>query len=103
VATNADGEALGLEPDVLDALLGTDGEAPVALEIAGDRYTRYVTNDAGRAEVGDVGTTSYDDGGRSVAVSEGGCAGCTVAYEWSYDDGTLTRPFTSAVDDWTST
>jgi hypothetical protein len=90
-ATREDGEALGMEPALLDAVLGADGELPIEFEIEGDQWRHYVTNDAGIRELGDLGTSSYDKDGRWVTVSEStGCPGCVSTFEWTDDKGTLT-------------
>jgi hypothetical protein len=90
-ATRADGEALGLEPALLDSVFSADGELPIEFEIEGDKWRHYVTNDAGIRELGDLGTSSYDEDGRWVTVSEStGCPGCVGILEWTYDNDTLT-------------
>ena len=92
IATIADAERLGIDPDgPATAGLGADGEVAITFEIEGDRWTHFVTDDAGGVAVGDLGTASYDEDGRWVTVSESaGCAGCVLAYEWTLVDGTLT-------------
>ena len=65
-------------------------------KVAGDRFTHFVTNDAGIAEPGDIGTASYDDEGRWVTVSESvGCPGCVQVLAWSLVDGSLTLTLVS--------
>jgi hypothetical protein len=97
-ATREDGEALGLEPALFDAVFGADGELPIEFEIEGDQWRHITTNDAGIREVGDRGTSSYDEDGRWVTVSESiGCPRCVGIFEWTYDSGTLTL-FNSEAD-----
>jgi len=78
--------AEGFAPDLVDAMLGTDGEMPLALEITADGWTIHVTNDAGFSEVGDLGTNEYDANGNWIARTAGGF----LTYEWSLVDGMLT-------------
>lgn len=90
VATHANGDALGLDPQLVNEILGADGELPVSIEIEDDRWTLYVTNDAGVSEQGDLGASTYDNRGRWVTVSESsGCRGCVIAFDWTYAEGTL--------------
>ncbi len=90
VATTADAEALGIDAELIGEVLGPDGETTFTIEVAGDRWTQSAVNDVGYTEVGDRGTFSYDDQGRWVTVSAGGCRGCIGVIEWTYDDGSLT-------------
>ena len=86
-----DATAAGFDPKLLDEILGADGELPIAVKVAADRWTHFVTNDAGIAEPGDAGTASYDDEGHWVTVSESaGCPACVQVFEWSLVDGSLT-------------
>jgi TRAP-type transport system periplasmic protein len=89
VVTRADGEALGLDDEILDAIgIGADGEMPVAIEIANGRWTYYVTNDAGIREPGTGGTYRYDDAGHWVAHEE--CCDETAAFDWTLAEDVLT-------------
>jgi hypothetical protein len=91
VATLVDGEALGLGPEFVEAIAGPDGELPMSIEIDGDRWTIWTTDDTGSVQ-GEGGTASYDGNGRWVTVIENSdrCPECVRAFDWTYDDGTLT-------------
>ena len=90
VVTEVDFDAAGLPEELREEFLGSDGEMPTAYEFDGDRYTHYVTNDAGVEEVGDLGTVDYDDQGRLVTTSQStGCPGCVGTLEWSFDGQVL--------------
>jgi TRAP-type C4-dicarboxylate transport system substrate-binding protein len=83
--------AEGFDPDLVDAMLGPDGELPTAIEITTDRWIHHVTNDAGFSEIGDLGTYTYDEDGRFVATSEStGCPGCVATLDWTLTNGILT-------------
>ena len=89
-ATRAEGEELGLDEGLLDAVLGADGEMPVILEIEGDLWWFSVANDAGVFELGDLGTLTYEDDDRVVMVSEStGSPGGTMVLEWTFDGEVL--------------
>ena len=89
VATVAEGEAKGLDPQLVREMAGRDGQVPVAFEISGDSWKHLVTNDAGIEEVGDRGTSSYDEQGRWVLTNQFG----SFPYLWSLRNGVLTlRP-----------
>ena len=91
-----DAIAAGFDPELVDEFLGADGELPIAFKVAGDRWTHFVTNDAGIAEPGDVGTSSYDDEGHWVTVSASqGCPGCVQVLAWSLVDSSLTLTLVS--------
>ena len=47
VATVAEGEAKGLDPQLIREMAGRDGQIPVAFETSGDSWKHLVTNDAG--------------------------------------------------------
>jgi hypothetical protein len=90
VVVRADAIAAGFDPALVDKFLGADGELPIALKVAGDRWTLFVTDDADFAEPGDGGSSSYDAEGRWVQISESqGCPGCVGVLEWSLSDGVL--------------
>jgi hypothetical protein len=92
--TREAGLARGLDPRIVDELLGPDGEIDIVLEIADGRWTQYQTRDNGQREVGDLGTYSYDSDGHWVTVSSsGGCRGCIGAFEWTFADGVLSLAF----------
>jgi hypothetical protein len=94
VVTREAGLARGLDPRIVDELLGPDGEIDIVLEIADGRWTQYQTRDNGQREVGDLGTYSYDSDGHWVTVSSsGGCRGCIGAFEWTFADGVLSLAF----------
>jgi TRAP-type C4-dicarboxylate transport system substrate-binding protein len=84
----------GFDPELVDALLGPDGELPEAIEITLDGWLHHVTNDAGFSEVGDLGTYSYDEDGRLVMTAEStGCPGCVAVLDWVLTNGVLTLKF----------
>jgi TRAP-type C4-dicarboxylate transport system substrate-binding protein len=86
--------AEGFDPELVDAMLGPDGELPEAIEITTDGWVHHVTNDAGFSEVGDLGTYSYDEDGRLVLTSEStGCPGCVAVVDWTLANGILTLKF----------
>jgi TRAP-type C4-dicarboxylate transport system substrate-binding protein len=85
VATVAEGEAMGLDPQLVRDMVGPDGQTPIAFEISGDSWTHLVTNDAGIEEVGDRGTSSYDEQGRWVQTNQSG----SFPYLWELRDGVL--------------
>lgn len=86
--------AEGFDADLVDALLGPDGELSQAIEITTDGWVHHVTNDAGFSEVGDLGTYSYDEDGRWVLTSEStGCPGCVAVVDWALTNGILTLKF----------
>jgi hypothetical protein len=91
VATVVDGEALGLDREFVEAIVGPDRELPIALEIDGDRWTIWTTEDNGSVQ-GEGGTASYDENGRWVTVIQSSyrCPDCVQAFDWTYFDGTLT-------------
>jgi TRAP-type C4-dicarboxylate transport system substrate-binding protein len=90
VETRDAGLARGLDPAIVDELLGPDGEIEIVLEIADGRWAQYQTQDNGQREVGDQGTYSYDSDGRWVTVStRGACVDCIVAFEWTFANGVL--------------
>jgi hypothetical protein len=94
VVTREASLARGLDPAIVDELLGPDGEIDIVLEIADGRWTQYQTRDNGQREVGDLGTYSYDSDGHWVTVSSsGGCRGCIGAFEWTFADGVLSLAF----------
>ncbi len=96
VVVREDAIAAGFDPELVDDFLGADGELPITYKVAGHRFTHFVTNDAGIAEPGDIGTASYDDEGRWVTVSESvGCPGCVQVLAWSLVDGSLTLSLVS--------
>lgn len=74
---------MGLPEDLVDALTGPDGEAPLSLEIADGEWTVHVTNDAGISEVGDYGTYEYDEG-HWVTVNPNDRV---LAYDWTLQTG----------------
>jgi TRAP-type C4-dicarboxylate transport system substrate-binding protein len=78
--------AEGFDPELVGAMLGPDGELPVAIEITEDGWVHHVTNDAGFREVGDLGTYAYDDEGNWVASNAGG----SQTYSWSLEGDALT-------------
>ena len=78
--------AEGFDPELVGAMLGPDGELPVAIEITHDGWVHHVTNDAGFREVGDLGTYAYDDEGNWVASNVGG----SQTYSWSLEGDALT-------------
>jgi TRAP-type C4-dicarboxylate transport system substrate-binding protein len=79
--------AEGFDPDLVDAMVGPDGELPVAIEITADGWVHHVTNDAGFSEIGDLGTYTYDDESNWVASSA--CCG-SQTFSWSLAGETLT-------------
>jgi TRAP-type C4-dicarboxylate transport system substrate-binding protein len=90
VVTREASLARGLDPVIVDELLGPDGENVIVLEIADGRWTQYETPDNGQLRVGDLGTYSYDSDGRWVTVSSsGGCRDCVAAFDWTFADGVL--------------
>jgi hypothetical protein len=99
-ATEADADAAGLSEELREESLGSDGQMPTTIEFDGDRWTIYVTNDAGIAEVGDLGALEYDGQGRLVTTSEStGCPGCVWVADWSLEGETLELELTGeAVD-----
>jgi TRAP-type C4-dicarboxylate transport system substrate-binding protein len=86
VATVAEGEAMGLDPQLVREWAGRDGQSPVAFEITGDSWKHLATNEAGIEEVGDRGTSSYDEEGRWVLTNQFG----SFPYLWSVRNGVLT-------------
>ena len=70
VVVREDAIAAGFDPELVDKYLEADGELPMAIKVAGDRWTHFVTTDSGIAEIGDARTASYDDDGHWVTVSE---------------------------------
>lgn len=88
VITPADAERLGVDAALAAEAFGD--EFHVALEIEGDRWRQLVGANPDRLEVGDDGTSSYDDEGRWIATSESeGCPGCTAVVSWTLDGDTL--------------
>jgi TRAP-type C4-dicarboxylate transport system substrate-binding protein len=85
VATVAEGEAMGLDPQLVREWTGPDGQTLLAFEISGDSWTHLATNDAGIEEVGDRGTSSYDDQGRWIQTNQFG----SFPYLWELRDGVL--------------
>jgi TRAP-type C4-dicarboxylate transport system substrate-binding protein len=86
--------AEGFDPDLVGAMLGPDGELPMAIEITADGWIHHVTNDAGFSEIGDLGTYSYDEDGRWVMTSEStGCPGCVAVLDWTLTSGILSVNF----------
>jgi TRAP-type C4-dicarboxylate transport system substrate-binding protein len=86
--------AEGFDPELVDAMLGPDGELPEAIEITPDGWLHHVTNDAGFSEVGDLGTYTYDEDGLLVLTSEStGCPGCVVVVDWTLTNGILALKF----------
>ncbi len=64
--------------------------------MAGDRWTEFQTNDSGIAEIGDLGTASYDRDGHWVTVSESEEApGAVEVLDWTMSDGMLSLAFAS--------
>ena len=61
VVVREDAIAAGFDPELVDKHLEADGKLPMAIKVAGDRWTHFVTTDSGIAEIGDAGTASYDD------------------------------------------
>lgn len=97
LVTRTDATERGLDPSVVDPMLGDDGVIPISLVIKDGRWTLKVTEDNGVTEVGDLGTYSYDDQGHWVQVSEsGGCRGCRASIDWSFTDDVLTLTFAAA-------
>lgn len=91
VATVDEGVALGLAAGTAGEVTGPDGELPLELVFRSGEWEHLVTNDAGIAELGDLGTYSYDTGGRLVTVSQSsGCPGCTATWTWSVAGDVLT-------------
>jgi hypothetical protein len=100
VVTTADAEAVGIGPADVAAVLGADGQAVLELEIDGDRWKQYVTEDDGRRALGDLGTWSLDDDGNWVTVSDSpGCRGCTGVIRVTGTPERMTTAFQSAADD----
>jgi hypothetical protein len=90
VATEADFDATALSEELKAEFLGSDAEMLTAFEFDGDRWTHYITNDAGVEEVGDLGTLTYDDRGRLVTTSEStGCPGCVGFTVWELNGDVL--------------
>jgi hypothetical protein len=85
--------AAGFDPELVDKFLEADGKLPMTIKVAGDRWTHFVTNDAGIPEIGDAGTASYDDDGHWVLVNP---SGRVLSYEWSLTDGSLTLTIISS-------
>ncbi|MEP6660919.1 MAG: TRAP transporter substrate-binding protein DctP [Acidimicrobiales bacterium] len=80
----------GLDPNVVDEMLGPDGEIVVVLEIADGRWTEYERLADGTEELGDLGSYSYDSAGHWVTEgASGGCRGCRAAFDWALVDGVL--------------
>ena len=86
--------AAGFDPEVVETVIGADGELPIVLKVAGDRWSLFVTNDSGIAELGDLGTASYDGDGRWVIVSESvGAPGVVEVLDWTMSDGMLSLAY----------
>ena len=93
VLVREDAIAAGFDPALVDKHLEADGELPMAIKVAGNRWTHFVTTDSGIAEIGDAGTASYDDDGHWVLVNP---SGRVLSYEWSLTDGSLTLMIVSS-------
>lgn len=94
LTTRADAIARGLDPSIVDQMLGPDGEIVVEYQIADDQWTQSEVLDDGTKPVGDLGTYTYDEAGRWVTVSEsGGCRGCVQVLDWNFADGVLSLAF----------
>lgn len=105
-ATAADGDAIpagryvkvldrdtaverGIDPEVVDEMLGTDGEIVIVLEIEDGRWTQHERLADGSEEVGDLGTFTYDAEVWVTVSESGGCRGCVVGFKWTVVDGVL--------------
>jgi hypothetical protein len=89
-ATIAEAREIGLRNGPARELLGPDGELPLKIKIAGDRWAHFL-DEAGAMVVGDEGTATYDADGNWVVTSESsGCPGCIGTFEWTIEDGRLT-------------
>ena len=91
-ATREDAVADGLDPGVVDEILGADGELTIVWRFDDGSWTESA-NDAGGDvfEVGDGGTYTYDEDGHLVTTSQsGGCRGCVGAMDWALTDDVLT-------------
>ncbi len=87
--TTADGA--DLDPSIVAELLGPSGEKDTEFVIESDAWTLYEVFGDGEREVLDLGTYSYDSGGRWITVStSGGCSGCIGGYDWTIDGDQLT-------------
>jgi TRAP-type C4-dicarboxylate transport system substrate-binding protein len=99
VTTRAEALERGLDPSIVDEMLGPDGEITVMFEIEDGRWTQYEIADTGTAQEGDLGTYSYDSDGQWVTVSEsGGCRGCVGVFDWTLEDGVLRLAIVPADD-----
>lgn len=92
VVTLVDAEGAGVDDETAAAMLGPDGEMPLTIELAGDRFTMHVTNEAAVSEVGDLGTVSYDEAGRLVLASE--AVDVIQVFDWTLDGTELSLSLT---------
>jgi hypothetical protein len=92
VATRESALAAGLDPGVVDDILGPDGELTIVYRFDNGRWAASGNFNGGDAvEVGDGGTYAFDDSGRLVTTSQsGGCHGCVGVIEWTLADRVLT-------------
>ena len=98
VITPADAERLGVDPAVAAEAFGD--ELHVVIEVEGDRYRQLSGVNPDRLEVGDEGTSVYDDEGNWVTTSEStGCPGCTATIGWTFDGDTLVLSAPADLDD----
>jgi TRAP-type C4-dicarboxylate transport system substrate-binding protein len=98
VITSADADRLGVDPAVAAEAFGD--EYHVVFEVDGDRYRQLGGANPDRLEVGDEGTSAYDDQGNWVTTSESaGCPGCTATIGWTFDGDTLVLSAPPDIDD----
>lgn len=79
---------LGLDRGFLRDNFGDVDRVPLVLSFFGDAYSqsgRY----AGRWQVGDAGTVSYDGDLLVLTSTSPGCSGCVAKLEWQVSRGTL--------------
>jgi TRAP-type C4-dicarboxylate transport system substrate-binding protein len=95
VATVEEGAAHGLDVELISAVAGADGELPTTFVFEGDQWKVLNTNDAGVEEVGDLGTTAYQDGQLLLTNNHGK----TLVYDWSIDGDRLTLTLMPGADD----
>jgi hypothetical protein len=91
VATKGLAEEMGLDLEIVEPMLGADGEIPISLEITEGRWTHFYADDGGVLQPGDFGTYSYDVHGNWVAVSDNTEShGRSLTFSWTLDAGVLT-------------
>lgn len=93
VVTPADAVRLGVDP-----ALAAD-EYHVVIEIEGDRWRQLGGTNPNRLEVGDEGTSVYDDGNWVTTSESAGCPGCTAAIGWTLNGDTLVLTAPADIDD----